>query len=65
MVIYRRAPGEAAPWGGRYSIVREWGEQTGTVFVKRGERLPLVEIDGESELWFVYEDEPGEAIHAA
>lgn len=66
MVIYRLAPGEVAPWDGRYILVAHYGERTGrTVSIKRGDRLPFVEIEGNSELWFVLEDEPGEAINAA
>ena len=66
MVIYRLAPGEVAPWSGTYRLVEHFGERTGrTVSVERGEQLPLVKVEGDSELWFVLEDEPGEAVNAA
>lgn len=66
MVIHRLAPGELAPWDGRYRLVAHYGERTArTASVKRGEQLPLVEVEGDSELWFVLEDEPGEAVSAA
>lgn len=66
MVIYRLAPGEIAPWSGTYRLVAHYGERIGrTVSVKRGEQLPLVEVEGDSELWFVLDDEAGEAINAA
>ncbi len=66
MVIYRLAPGDSAPWDGRYRLVAHYGEPQGRVVsVKRGERLPLVEVEGDSLLWFIREDEPGEAVNAA
>ncbi len=66
MVIYRLAPGEVAPWGGTYGLFEHYGERTERKFsVKRGEQLPLMEVEGDSELWFVLEDELGEAVNAA
>jgi hypothetical protein len=66
MVIYRLAPGELAPWSGTYRLVGHYGERTDrAVAVKAGEQLPLIEIEADSEMWFVLEDEPGEAVHAA
>jgi hypothetical protein len=66
MVIYRLAPGETAPWAGTYRLVEHYGERKGrTVSVKRGEQLPLVEVDGDFEMWFVFEGDPEEAINAA
>jgi hypothetical protein len=66
MVTYRLAPGEVAPWDGRYRLVTHYGERMDRmVSIKRGERLPLVEVEADSELWFVREDELGEAINAA
>jgi hypothetical protein len=66
MVIYRLAPGQIAPWDATYKLVADYGEQVGrTVTAKRGERLPLVAADDDSEFWFVLADEPGEVANAA
>ncbi len=66
MVIFRLAPGEVAPWAGSYRLVGHYGEWMGrTVSAKQGDRLPLVETEGKSELWFVLDDELAEAIDAA
>jgi len=66
MVIYRLAPGEIAPWSGTYRFVGHYGERTGrTVKIKSGEQLPLVEVEGDSEMWFALEDAPSEASNAA
>jgi hypothetical protein len=58
MVIYRLAPGELAPWSGGYRLVGDFGESLNrAVRVDRGARLPLVEVEDESEVWYVLEDE--------
>jgi hypothetical protein len=61
VVIFRLAPGEAAPWDGRYRLVGHYGEPLEVFAVRRaGELLPLV-VSEADEVWFVWAaaSEPG------
>ncbi len=65
MAILRLAPGDTAPWTGTYKLVAHYGEPMDhTVSIKRGERLPLVEMTTDTELWFVLMDEAEFAVAA-
>ncbi len=65
MAILRLAPGDTAPWTGTYKLVAHYGEPMDRIVsIKQGEHLPLVEIGGDSELWFVLMDEPEVAVAA-
>lgn len=55
MPIHRQAPGDIAWASGTHCLVGHYGEPTGfAVWVKRGDRLPLVAVaTNDGPLWFV------------
>jgi hypothetical protein len=60
MVIFRRYPGDLAPWQGHYALVGHYGESTGLiVYCEAGQQLPSVVNVPDADLgpfWFVYVD---------
>lgn len=54
MPVIRFIPGEPAPRAGSYELVLQWGERTGIAAqMQRGQPLPAVSVQSDSELWWV------------
>lgn len=65
MPIVRFEPGDEAPRDGTYAVMTPWKTTGVAMWLRQGERLPLLTVTAEGPLWYVLVGVLDEATEAA